>query len=119
MRDIGKESNMGYDSFPKIHVFFDSYQGVWVDDEIKKYVSDKSKEIKEFEKKSPMQEPEQTCTNEEREEYMQQEQEDIGSLSPYERYVHDFNQKFGNVQKELLRLIDSNLRNKANKINEK
>ena len=50
MISIVKKSDKGYDAFSALRIFFDSYSGVWVDDKIKKFVDDKSKEIEEFEK---------------------------------------------------------------------
>ena len=60
MRNVVKKSDKGYDAFSNLRMLFESYQGVWVNDKIKKFVDDKSKEIEEFEKESPfrMQEPE-------------------------------------------------------------
>ena len=120
MLEIVNESDKGYDVFPKLCVFFDSYQGIWVDDKIKKFVTNTSEKMKELKKKYLMQEPEPEQLPEEMiEEHARQEQEYIDNLSPYERYDHEFNQKFGNVKEELQKLICENLKNIASKINEK
>lgn len=107
MKSIVKKSDKGYDSFPELCMFFDSYQGVWVDDKIKKSVDVISGEMKEFAKQDPMQEPEpEQPSDEEIEKRLQEDQEEIDRLTPEERYMHDHNQKFGNVKKDLLELID-------------
>ena len=38
------------------------YEGVWIDDGIKQFVSDKSKEMEEFDKEDPVPEQEQPYT---------------------------------------------------------
>ena len=48
-----------------------------------------------------------------------EDQEDIESLPLEVRYEYEFDQRFGNVKEELLKLIDGNLKNLTKKINEK
>lgn len=125
MINIVKKSNKGYDVFPTLRMIFDSYEGIWIDDKIKKFVDDKSKEMEEFKKESPMYrpEPEQPYTDEEmdriREEAQQEEQEEFERLSPMNQYEHRHNERFGNVREELLRLIPKEFKNITRKINEK
>ena len=122
MRNVVEKSDKGYDAFSNLRMLFESYQGVWVDDEIKKFVDGKSKEIEEFEKESPfrMQEPEQrNYTDGEIEKINMEDQKYIESLPLEMRYEYEFDQRFGNVKEELLKLIDGNLKNLTKKINEK
>lgn len=122
--EIVKESKNGYDIFPKLHDFFDSYQGVWIDDEIKKYVNDKSKEIKEFKENSPfsLYQPEyeieqQEFTDEEIDKFNFEQQQEIENMDQVERHNYEFDQKFNNTKDELLKLLRSNLKDMTKKIN--
>ena len=109
MENIVKKSNKGYDVFPILCSIFDSYEGVWIDDGIKQFVNDKSKEMEEFDKEDPTPEQEQPYTDEEAnraiEETQQEDQKYFESLTPMEQYLHTHNERFGNMKNELLELI--------------
>ena len=109
MENIVKKSNKGYDVFPILCGIFDSYEGVWIGDGIKQFVSDKSKEMEEFDKEDLTPEQEQPYTDEEAnraiEETQQENQEYFERLSPMEQHLHTRNERFGNMKDELLELI--------------
>ncbi len=120
--DIVKNSKHGHDVFSKLHIFFESYTGVWIDEKIKKYVNDKSKEIEDFEKNSEfsrhISEPEQReYTDDEIDEFHMEQQEEIANMSQDERYDYEFDQKFRNVKDELLKLLYDDLKKTIKKIN--
>ena len=122
--DIVKKSKNVYDAFSKLNTFFDSHAGVWIDDQIKQYVHDKSKEIKQFEEESefsiPQPEPDdREFTDEEIAEYNMDIINEIENMSREERYDYEFDQKFHNVKDELLHLLQNNLKNMTQKINKK
>jgi len=120
---IVRESKKGYDVFPKLCAFFDSYAGVWIDDKIKQYVNDKSKEIKQFEEESPfsIHEPEPDTnpdfTDEEADKFQMEQQEEIENMSQVDRYNYEFDQRFRNVKDDLLKLLQGDLKKMTQKIN--
>lgn len=117
--EIVNKSKHGYESLAELRTFLDSYQGILVDDEIRKFVDSKRKEIDEFEKESPFREPEPVEPTEEQiNEYMKDQQEEIESMSPEERYKYEFDQNFGNTKNELLELIYRKLKEMTEKIDE-
>jgi len=120
--DIVKKSKNGYDIFPKLNEFFDSYSGVWIDEGIKKYVRDKADAIVNFERNSEFAisepEPEQReISDEEISQHLMEQQEDIDNMNQFERYNYEFDQEFGNVKNELLRLLRNELKKFVEKVN--
>jgi hypothetical protein len=122
--NIVNKSENGYDVFPKLNEFFDSYQGVWIDKKIKKYVNNKAEEIKDFEYNSvfslytpeyEIEEPE--FTEEERNKVLMEQAEEIESMDQVTRYNYEFDEKFKNVKDELLRIFHNGLKGTTKKIN--
>lgn len=120
--DIIRESKKGYDAFPKLRTFLDSYAGVWIDDKIRQYVNNKSEEIKQFEENSEFSIPEpepdmREFTDEEIEQVQMDELEEIANMSREERYDYEFDQRFHNVKDEFLRLLNNELKKETQKLN--
>jgi len=76
----------------------------------------------DFERNSEfaMSEPEpeqQEISDEDRDQYLMEQQEEIDNMNQFDRYDYEFDKEFGNVKSELLQLLRNELKKLVQKVN--